>query len=68
MSWNKDEIYVDDLIVDPRKQRAGIGKKLVDQLKAYSKEHDLAGIVLYTHKEAPAKRFYEKNEFQLSPE
>lgn len=66
VSWNNDEIYVDDLIVDPQKQRSGIGKQLVDALKNYSKENGLAGIVLYTHEQAPAKQFYEKNQFQLS--
>ncbi len=66
VSWNNDEIYVDDLIVNPKKQRSGIGKELVDTLKDYSKENGLAGIVLYTHEQAPAKRFYEKNGFQLS--
>ncbi|MGN0577812.1 MAG: GNAT family N-acetyltransferase [Ruminiclostridium sp.] len=66
VSWNNDEIHVDELIVDPKKQRSGIGTKLIDKLKEYSKEHGLAGIVLYTHEQAPAKRFYEKNGFQLS--
>ncbi|MCI5873206.1 MAG: GNAT family N-acetyltransferase [Roseburia sp.] len=54
------------MIVNPKKQRSGIGKELVDTLKDYSKENGLAGIVLYTHEQAPAKRFYEKNGFQLS--
>ena len=66
VSWNNDEIYVDDLIVDPQKQRSGIGQQLLNALKDYSKENGLAGIVLYTHEQAPAKRFYEKNGFQLS--
>lgn len=66
VSWNKDEIHVDDLIVAPQKQRSGIGRQLVDVLKDYSKENGLAGIVLYTQEQAPAKQFYEKNEFQIS--
>ena len=66
ISWNNDEIYVDDLIVDPKKQRMGIGQQLIEAVKNYSKENGLAGIVLYTHQEAPAKKFYEKNGFQLS--
>lgn len=66
VSWNNDEIYVDELIVDPQKQRSGIGQKLVDAIKDYSKENGLAGLVLYTHEQAPAKRFYEKNGFQIS--
>ncbi len=66
VSWDNDELYVDDLIVNPQKQRMGIGKQLMDALKSYSKENGLAGIVLYTHEQAPAKKFYEKNEFLLS--
>lgn len=65
VSWNNDEIYVDELIVEPQKQRSGIGKQLVAAMKNYSKENGLAGIVLYSHEQAPAKRFYEKNGFQL---
>ena len=66
VSWNNDEIHIDELIVSPQKQRLGIGKKLVDAIKAYSKNNGLAGIVLYTAEQAPAKNFYEKNGFQIS--
>lgn len=66
VSWNNDEIYVDELIVDPEKQRCGIGQKLLDAMKDYSKLNKLAGIVLYTNEEAPAKNFYQKNGFKLS--
>ena len=66
VSWNNDEIYVDELIVAPEMQRCGIGQKLLDALKSYSKLHQLAGIVLYTNEDAPAKKFYQKNDFQLS--
>ena len=64
VSWNNDEIYVDDLIVDPQKQRSGIGKQLLNALKDCSKENGLAGIILYTHEQAPAKHFYEKMDFR----
>lgn len=66
VSWNNDEIYVDDLIIAPEMQRRGIGQKLIDAMKDYSKANNLAGIVLYTNEQAPAKKFYEKNGFQLS--
>lgn len=66
VSWNNDEIYVDELIVAPEKQRCGIGQQLLEALKEYSKSNKLAGIVLYTNEEAPAKLFYQKNGFQLS--
>lgn len=66
VSWNGDEIHVDELIVDKNKQRSGIGKALVDALKEYCKENGIAGLVLYTAEEAPAKKFYEKNGFKVS--
>lgn len=66
VSWNNDEIHIDELLVDPKKQRSGIGGRLVDAVKEYSKENGLAGIVLYTAEQAPAKKFYEKNGFQVS--
>lgn len=66
VSWNNDEIHVDELIVAPDKQRCGIGKQLLSALKDYSKDSNLAGIVLYTNEQAPAKSFYEKNDFELS--
>lgn len=66
VSWNNDEIHVDELIVAPERQRQGIGQKLLDAMKEYSKSNGLAGIVLYTNEEAPAKKFYDKNGFQLS--
>lgn len=66
VSWNNDEIHIDELVVDPKKQRSGIGGRLVDAVKEYSKENGLAGIVLYTAEQAPANKFYEKNGFQVS--
>ncbi len=66
VSWNNDEIHVDELIVAPQKQRSGIGGRLVDAVKEYCKDNGLAGIVLYTAEQAPAKKFYEKNGFQVS--
>ncbi|MGN0632637.1 MAG: GNAT family N-acetyltransferase [Oscillospiraceae bacterium] len=64
--WNSDEIHIDELLVDPKKQRSGIGGRLVDAVKDYAKSSGLAGIVLYTAEQAPAKKFYEKNGFLKS--
>ncbi len=66
VSWNADEIHIDELIVDPKNQRKGIGKQLIEALKDYCKRNQLAGMVLYTAEEAPAKSFYDKNGFQVS--
>lgn len=40
VSWNNDEIHIDELIVAPQKQRSGIGGKLVDTVKEYSKNNN----------------------------
>ena len=66
VNWNADELYVDELIVAPGKQRRGIGQQLIENLKSYCKENGLAGMVLYTAEEAPAKQFYSKNGFRVT--
>ena len=40
VSWNNDEIHIDELIVAPQKQRSGIGGKLVDAVKEYSQNNN----------------------------
>lgn len=66
VSWTADELHVNELVVDPHKQGTGIGRQLIDRAKEYCREKGLAGIVLYTAVEAPAKSFYEKNDFKIS--
>lgn len=66
VSWNADELHIDEMFVDPNKQRTGVGQQLLAAMKDYSKNNGLAGIVLYTAQEAPAMKFYQKNGFQVS--
>lgn len=66
ISGSKEEICIHELAVLPERQGHGIGKQLLNAVKAYSKDRGLAGIVLYTSKYAPAAAFYRKNGFMLS--
>jgi len=66
ISGSKEEIYINEMAVLPKRQGQGIGRQLLNAVKDYSKEKGLAGIVLYTSKYAPAAKFYEKNGFKLS--
>lgn len=66
ISGSKEEIYINEMAVLPNYQGRGIGGDLINAIKDYSKENNLAGIVLYTNKFAPAAKFYEKNGFKLS--
>ena len=66
ISGSKEEICINEMAVLPERQGHGIGKQLLNAVKAYCAEKGLAGIVLYTSKYAPAAKFYEKNGFKLS--
>lgn len=64
---SKEEICINEMAVLPQHQGCGIGRQLLNAVKAYSRDEGMAGIVLYTSEYAPAARFYEKQGFQRSP-
>lgn len=66
ISGSKGEIYINEMAVLPERQGQGIGRQLLNRVKEYSKENQLAGVVLYTNEYAPAAKFYEKNGFKMS--
>lgn len=66
ISGSQREVCIHEMAVLPRRQGQGIGKQLLNAVKAYCQDAGYAGIVLYTSKYAPAAKFYEKNGFQLS--
>lgn len=66
ISGSKEEIYIQEMAVLPQWQGRGIGRDLLNAVKAYSEENGLAGIVLYTSEYAPAAKFYEKNGYKRS--
>lgn len=59
-------LCLNEMAVLPGHQGRGIGSQLLNALNRYSRENDLAGIVLYTSRYAPAAAFYEKHGFMLS--
>lgn len=62
--WTNDELFVDELFVDPEFQRQGYGWRLLSHAEAYAKSAGLAGLTLLTNRYFPAKTFYEKHGYQ----
>lgn len=61
--WNNSEVFVEEMFVDPDRQRRGLGTSLLQEIEKYVEEHQLAGITLSTNKYAPAPLFYKRNGF-----
>lgn len=59
--WTNDEIFINELLIKPDRQRQGYGGKLIAQAEKLSKEWGGGGVTLLTNKNRPAKLFYEKN-------
>lgn len=64
-NWNS-YAYVEDIAVDTKFRRQGIGEKLISQAKHWAQERNLAGIMLETqNNNVSACKFYEKCGFRL---
>jgi streptothricin acetyltransferase len=64
-NWN-GYAYVDDLVVEGRFRRHGVGRRLIDQAIIWAKAHNFPGIMLETqHINVAACRFYERCGFVL---
>lgn len=62
-NWNKFA-YVEDIKVDRKNRRHGIGRLLMDEVKNWSQDNDLAGIMLETqNNNVSACKFYERYGF-----
>jgi len=64
--WTNDELFVEELFVDPYFQGKGIGKALLDTAEQHCREQSLGGVTLLTNRHMPAKAFYEKNGYTLA--
>jgi streptothricin acetyltransferase len=63
--WNR-YAWIDDIAVDVRRRREGIGRALMDRAVAWAIERGLPGIRLETqHNNVPACLFYESYGFRL---
>ena len=60
--------YLRILCVSPGLQRMGVGSKLIRHLKETLTDMDICSIYLTTHKESPARSFYERNGYRVSSE
>ncbi len=64
-NWN-NYAYIEDITVDVKYRRHGIGKQLVKQAQQWARESNLAGIMLETQdNNTEACRFYESCGFRL---
>jgi ribosomal protein S18 acetylase RimI-like enzyme len=64
-NWN-NYAHIEDIVVDVKFRRRGIGKALILQAKQWAKERHLAGIMLETqNNNVGACMFYERCGFQL---
>ena len=64
-NWNI-YAYIEDIAVDVKFRRWGIGKELISQAKRWAQDRNLAGIMLETqNNNVRACKFYESCSFQL---
>lgn len=62
-TWsNKDELHIDEFIIDKHYQRKGLGSKLLDFIGLYGANFSLGGITSSTNVIA-LTQFYQKNDF-----
>jgi aminoglycoside 6'-N-acetyltransferase I len=58
--WTNDELFVDELFVQPRMQGRGFGKALLSHAENHARSLGLGGLTLLTNRYLPAKAFYVK--------
>ena len=64
-NWNRFA-YIEDITVDVRYRRHGVGRELISRAKRWAEEHHLAGLMLETQdNNVGACRFYECCGFKL---
>ena len=61
--WTGEQLYIDELFIDPGLQKKGYGKMLINYAEQYAAEQGLSTITLMTHKFMPAMKFYENIDF-----
>jgi aminoglycoside 6'-N-acetyltransferase I len=61
--WNNNELFVDEMFIQPSEQRKGYGAQLLQTAENYVNKHRLAGFTLATNRFTFAPGFYRKNGF-----
>lgn len=59
--WTNDELFVDEILIQPEMQGKGHGRALLRAAEEYARSRGLAGLTLLTNKYMPAKSFYERD-------
>lgn len=63
--WEGDEFFVNEMCVQIKEQRSGIGTKLLKYLESSLLSEGIENITLLTNRGIPAEEFYEKNGFNV---
>lgn len=63
--WEGPVLIIEDLAVKEEFKKQGIGKKLMDYIKAYSKKRKIKSISFSTHKKSDAVKFYQRYGYKL---
>lgn len=61
--WDCNHYYLNKMFVTPNKQRSGIGRFLISEVKKILKENGYGSIILLTMRNTPAETFYINNGF-----
>jgi ribosomal protein S18 acetylase RimI-like enzyme len=63
--WEGPVIIIEDLAVDERYKKQGIGKKLMNFAEDLGKSHNVKSILFKTNKESKAVKFYKKMNYKI---
>ena len=64
--WNKNDhykLYIELFFTKPACQQKGYGDMLLKHIERYAQENGIGYIMLFTKKDKPSYRFYDKNDF-----
>jgi len=64
--WEGPVIIIEDLAVDSRYRKQGIGKKLLDRVGDMAKKKKVKAIYFQTHRKSPSLTFYKKLGFRIN--
>lgn len=61
--WDCNHYYLNEMFVTPNKQRSGIGRFLINEVKKFLEENEYGSIIVLTMRNTPAESFYKNNGF-----
>ena len=63
--WKGRIILIEDLAIDEKVKKQGIGKKLVNYVESHAKKRKAKFIGFITHKKSNAVKFYQKQGYKI---